>query len=311
MNWIDLHADTPLRLYRNHGSLEKNNFHLDLVRSTPFAHFLQCAALYCPADITDAEGFSFVLSMLDYFEGEIGKCRGAALIRSAADFRTAWKTGKRAFLLTVEDARILNGRQERIALLHSRGVRIITPLWRGVSCIGGAHDTSVGLTDFGKCAVETMAALRILPDVSHASQQSFFDIREITKTAGLPLIATHSCAAALCPHTRNLTDAQIREIAESGGVVGLNLYPPFLSRQGDADFSDIFRHLRHLYLVGGKELPALGTDFDGVGALPRGICGMEDMPRVYTEMKKHGFSEDEADRFFSGNAERIIKAVLL
>lgn len=310
MNWIDLHADTPLRLYRNHGSLEKNNFHLDVMRSTPFARFLQCAALYCPAGVTDAKGFSFVLSMSDYFEGEIGKCREATLIRSAADFRAAWEAGKRAFLLTLEDARILDGKTERIALLHSRGVRIITPLWRGVSCIGGAHDTAVGLTDFGKRAVATMAALRILPDVSHASQQSFSDIREITKAAGLPLIATHSCAATLCPHTRNLTDAQIREIAESGGVVGLNLYPPFLRRRGDADFSDIFRHLRHLYLVGGKDLPALGTDFDGVGTLPRDVCGIEDMPRIYTEMKKQGFSEDETDRFFSGNAKRIIKAIL-
>lgn len=310
MNWIDLHADTPLRLYRNHGSLEKNNFHLDVMRSTPFARFLQCAALYCPAGVTDAKGFSFVLSMSDYFEGEIGKCREATLIRSAADFKAAWEAGKRAFLLTLEDARILDGKTERIALLHSRGVRIITPLWRGVSCIGGAHDTAAGLTDFGKRAVEMMVSLRILPDVSHASPQSFSDIREIAKASGLPLIATHSCAAALCPHTRNLTDAQIREIAESGGVVGLNLYPPFLRRRGDADFSDIFRHLRHLYLAGGKELPALGTDFDGVDSLPRGVCGMEDMPRFYTEMKKQGFSEDEADRFFSGNAKRIIKAIL-
>ena len=121
MNWIDLHADTPLRLYRNHGSLEKNNFHLDVMRSTPFARFLQCAALYCPADVTDAKGFSFVLSMSDYFEGEIGKCREATLIRSAADFRAAWEAGKRAFLLTLEDARILDGKTERIALLYSRG----------------------------------------------------------------------------------------------------------------------------------------------------------------------------------------------
>lgn len=311
MDWIDLHCDTPLRLYRNKGSLLSNCFHLDLNRTATFEHFLQCAALYCPADISDSAGFSFVLSVLDYFEAEIKRnAPKAMLVRSGTEFSVAWQAKKRAFLLAVEDARILDGKAERISLLYSHGVRIITPLWKGVSPLGGAHDTAVGLTDFGKSAVETMAALQILPDVSHTSEKSFSDIREITKAAGLPLIATHSCAAALCPHTRNLSDAQIRQIAESGGVVGLNLYPPFLCQRDGADFSDIFRHLRHLYLVGGKELPALGTDFDGVEALPHGICGIEDMTRIYTEMKKQGFSEDEADRFFSGNAERIIKTIL-
>lgn len=310
MNWIDLHCDTPLRLYKSREKLSRNTLHLDTRRTAPFGRFLQCAALFCPADVPDEKGFSFILSAADYFEAQIKETPAATLVRTRAELYTAWNTGKRAFLFTVEDARILNRNIDRISLLYSRGVRIITPLWRGVSAIGGAHDTDVGLSAFGKDAVETMVASRILPDVSHASEKSFLDIHEITTAAGLPLIATHSCAAALCPHTRNLTDTQIRKIAEGSGVVGLNFYPPFLKESGKAELDDIFSHLRHLFRIGGKELPALGTDFDGINTLPRGICGIEDMERVYTEIKRHGFTESEADCFFSGNAERILKAIL-
>lgn len=309
MNWIDLHCDTPLRLYQSRGSLIKNTFHLDLERTAPFERFLQCAALFCPENLSDADGFSFVLSVADYFQAQVKATQEAALVSSRAELDAAWKAGKRAFLLTVEDARILDRKADRISLLYSRGVRIITPLWRGVSALGGAHDTATGLTAFGKEAVEAMAALRILPDVSHASAKAFSEIGEIAKAAQLPLLATHSCAFALCPHTRNLTDGQIREIAESGGVVGLNLYPLFLQKNGEAGLDDVFSHLRHLFSVGGEDLPALGTDFDGVDALPHGICGIEDMERIYSEMKKHGFSVKEADRFFTGNAERIIRTI--
>lgn len=310
MDRIDLHCDTPLRLYQSRGSLISNNLHIDLERAAPFSRFLQCAALFCPAGIPDADGFSFVLSMAEYFKAEIRAAGNAVTVDTKKELEAAWKAGKRAFLLTVEDARILDGKIERIPLLRALGVRIVTPLWRGVSAIGGAHDTDVGLSPFGAKAMEEMATLRILPDVSHACEKSFRGIREITKAKGLPLVATHSCAAALCPHTRNLSDAQIREIAESGGVVGLNFYPPFLCKNGRADIGDLLAHLRHLFRVGGRDLPALGADFDGVDALPVGIGGIEDIERLCSEMKHCGFSEDDADRFSFQNAARVLRSVL-
>lgn len=310
MNWIDLHCDTPLLLYRRKGSLRKNTLHIDLERSGRFTEFLQCAALYCPSDISDETGFSYISEMAAYFISEIEKNKDSAvLVRNATDWEAAKQKHLRGFLLTVEDGRILNRDLARLDTLRALGVRILTPLWRGVSSLGGAHDTDVGLSDFGKDSVYKMLSIGILPDVSHASVPSFRDIARLAKDAGKPLLATHSCANALCPHTRNLTDAQIREIAESGGVIGVNLYPPFLTA-GDAGESDVFRHIRHLLRVGGMECVALGTDFDGVDALPRDISSLADMPDFAQRMLKNGFSKEETEHVFYRNAGRMMKLIL-
>lgn len=310
MNWIDLHCDTPLLLYRQKQPLQHNSLHIDLEKSQRFSRFLQCAALYCPSKISDEDGFSYISEMASYFIAEIQKNKNdAMLIRTVGEWEAAKKKHLRGFLLTVEDGRILNRDLSCLDMLRSFGVRIFTPLWRGVSLLGGAHNTAVGLSDFGKDAVCKMLSVGILPDVSHASLPSFNDIAVLVKQAGKPLIATHSCAYALCPHTRNLRDAQIREIAESGGVIGVNLYPPFLS-DGEATKSDVFRHIRYFLRIGGMECVSLGTDFDGVDALPCGISSLADMADFPDQMLKNGFSYEEVEHVFYRNAERIIKSIL-
>lgn len=310
MNWIDLHCDTPLRLYRKRQALRQNTLHIDLEKAKGFSQFLQCAALFCPAEMTDEDGFAYILEMADYFLSEIRKNSDCArLIQTADDLKTAKAEASRAFILTVEDGRILNGKLSRLDVLWALGVRILTPLWRGTSILGGAHDTDLGLSDFGKMAVEKMLSIGMLPDVSHASIPSFWDIAEQAHRAGKPLLATHSCAYALCPHTRNLTDAQIRAISESGGVIGVNLYPPFLTA-GKATVDDVLRCIRYFLKVGGMDCVSFGTDLDGVDALPVGIRSLADMSELPERMYSSGFSADEVEHVFYRNAERILDLVL-
>lgn len=310
MNWIDLHCDTPLLLYRKGQSLRQNALHIDLEKAGGFSQFLQCAALYCPADMTDEAGFAYILEMAAHFLSEIEKNSDCAmLVKTADDLEEATAKALRAFVLTVEDGRILNGELSRLDTLWALGVRILTPLWRGVSILGGAHDTNIGLSDFGKTAIEKMLSLGILPDVSHASLPSFWDIAERVLGAGKPLLATHSCAYALCPHTRNLTDAQIRAIADSGGVIGVNLYPPFLTAN-KATVDDVFRNIRYLLAVGGIECVSLGTDFDGVDTLPCGISSLADMTELPEQMYSYGFSPEEVEHVFYKNAARMMKLIL-
>ncbi len=136
-------------------------------------------------------------------------------------------------ILTIEDARILgsdeNTAVERLQCVYVHGVRLLTPVWCGESVLGGAHDTDAGLSALGAAIVRNAAKMGILIDVSHASTETTEAIISILNELSFPVVATHSNAFSLCSHTRNLRDAYFDAIVASGGIVGMNLYSPFLS----------------------------------------------------------------------------------
>jgi membrane dipeptidase len=186
------------------------------------------------------------------------------------------------------------------------GVRFATLLWRDESIIGGAWNTDVGLTPFGKEALDRFLALGIVPDVSHASIASFWDIATQCKASKKPFIATHSNAFAATRHKRNLLDEQIRAVAASGGVIGVNFNPPFLTCKSYATLDDVIAHVLHLTSVGGEGAIVLGTDLDGIDALPKTISNASDLVLLADTMKKSGFAERQIDRLFFENGHRFL-----
>lgn len=193
------------------------------------------------------------------------------------------------------------------------GVRIIALTWNFSNHIASGaleKDETRGLTAFGKEVVKEMNKLGILIDVSHLNDKSFYDIAEYTDR---PIIASHSNSRSVCrskvvcPVERNLTDDQFRIIKQSGGCVGINFCPDFLNESGRADVGDIVRHIDHFMSLGGEDNIGIGADFDGVDALPDGINGVEDMYKVFDELSKRGYTDEQIEKISHKNFERIIK----
>ena len=142
----------------------------------------------------------------------------------------------------------------------------------------------------------------ILIDVSHLSEKSFWDLIRITRQ---PILASHSNCRSLCDHSRNLTDDQLRAIAETGGTVGLNLYPPFLGER--ADFDCLRRHLEHMLRLCGEHHVALGGDLDGCDSLPVGMTGIDDYSLLVSALVKLGFSEQSVQNILYDNLMKVVR----
>ena len=180
--------------------------------------------------------------------------------------------------------------------------------WNYPNCIGYPNfrweHKDKGLTAFGEEVVAEMNRLGMIIDVSHLSDQGFYDVAELS---GKPFIASHSNARAVTNHWRNLTDDMLRKLAEKGGVAGLNLEPEFLGEVGSVEA--MTRHVIHMINAAGIEAVAIGTDFDGCSLLTA-IKDAGDMHKLWDELSKAGLSGRDMDKIMHKNVERVIRDVM-
>ena len=155
-------------------------------------------------------------------------------------------------------------------------------------------------------AVDRMIDLGIVPDVSHGSDKLLSDVAAICKRKGASFAASHSGAAEVFPHARNLTDGGIRLIAESGGVVGLDFCAAFLSRDEspEGQRAALLAHAEHIIRAGGESVLAIGSDFDGIPENPY-LKNPADLPKFFGDLKKK-FGERIAEKILFGNAKRLL-----
>ena len=223
-------------------------------------------------------------------------------------------------LLTVEEGGVCKGSLNNLRALYAAGVRMMTLTWNFDNELGhpnkpdrehyydfkGRSDN--GLTDRGRVFVDAMQNMGMIVDVSHLSDQGFYDVAELVKG---PFVASHSNARSVIGCSRNLTDEMIRVLAEHGGVTGLNFCPSFLDDSGTPKetVDRIVRTAEHLRSVGGIEVIGIGTDFDGIGGdLELGDASKMDM--LLDGLKKAGFSVDEIEKIFYKNVLRVYDEVL-
>lgn len=219
--------------------------------------------------------------------------------RSAADVRLARADGAIAAILHLEGAEAISADLEELHLFHAAGLRSLGPVWSRPNIFGhgvpfifpASPDTGPGLTDAGKRLVVECDALGILVDLAHLNEQGFWDVAKISAR---PLISTHSAAHAVTAATRNLTDTQLRAMAERGGLVGLNFGCGFLRpdgiKNGDTGPEVLIRHLDHLLTILGEGGVALGSDFDGT-MVPDFMGDASGVPRLTEAMEKAGYGE--------------------
>ena len=308
MKMFDLHCDTALELYRHGYSLADAPCAVSLAKAAGYDRYVQLMAVFTDTRLDDEGGWQQFSAVRENLLKEC-ETHAVPLCRSGAELGDTLRftEQKNAFLLTVEDARILAGKIERLEELHRAGVSVITPLWGGLTCIGGSHNTDEGLTDFGKAVVSGCFDLGIAVDISHASVKSANDIFDIAEAKNGRVLASHSNAHALCRHSRNLTDTQLQRLAALNGVVGVNLYVRFLSETDECGLDDVVRHIEYLAEAAGEDHVALGADWDGAD-VPAELADISCMTKLIPALAEKGYSDTFLDKLFFGNALRFITA---
>lgn len=211
--------------------------------------------------------------LLTLIDERIAECAGHAAIATTPD--ELWRNkfmGVKSVVKGIENGYAIGLDIDNVDRFSSRGVAYMTLCHNGDNDICDSHkgnNEHNGLSELGKRVVERMNRVGMMVDLSHASQKSFWDALECSSK---PIICSHSSSRALCDHTRNLTDEQMRALAASGGVAQICLYSGFLKKDGGATVDDAVRHIMHAVDVMGVEHVGIGSDFDGGGGLP----GLED-----------------------------------
>ena len=229
------------------------------------------------------------------------------LARSADEIRAARASGRIALFLGVEGSYAIDddvgAGVERLA---AAGVRFVGPLWERDSACGTSCRTpaprDAGLTARGHELVAACNERGILLDVAHASKKTFWDMMKASRT---PLFSSHSGAAGVKDHPRNLDDDQIRALAERGGIVGVIFVAAYLGG-AFCSLERVADHIEHVVSVGGPDCVALGSDFDGFMPLPRGLRDAADLPRLTELLWRRGWRQPELDKLLGGNALRYL-----
>ena len=317
MRLIDLHCDSFFLMLREKGvSLQKNDLCIDIEKMKMagtmaqfFASFIHMSQF--KGDNAVEEAYQHALEMIAYGKAQLARCTDSiAIAHDYSELVRNREYGKMSAILTIEEGGIINDKMEHLEELYRQGIRLITLTWNYENCIGfpNSRDTELmkrGLKPFGIEVVRRMNELGMMIDVSHLSDGGFWDV--VTYSTK-PFVASHSNARELCNHPRNLTDEMIKALAEKGGVAGVNFYPHFLRDNGKASVMDIASHLWHMYQIGGEDVVAIGTDFDGFDDGELDITHIGEMTLVYEAMKERGFKERQMDKILNGNILRVLQA---
>jgi membrane dipeptidase len=243
------------------------------------------------------------------FRIERASAGAVRVCRSVSEIRGANAAGALAMVLHLEGAEAIGPDFDELETLVAAGVRSIGPVWSRPTIFGhgvpfrfpSTPDIGEGLTDRGRALVAACNDLGVVVDLSHLNEKGFWDVARISAA---PLVATHSNAHAICPVSRNLTDAQLDAIAERGGLVGLNFATFFLREDGrrnsDTPLDTMVRHLDHLLGKLGEGGVALGSDFDGA-LVPAAIADVAGLPNLVDAMGAAGYGGDLIDRICYGN----------
>ena len=305
---FDLHCDTAYALLgedRNSaGSLRKNQYHIDLERAKSLPGYAQCFACFTSPLIEGISPTVLFERELATIQREIYENRNQiSLAYSASQVEDNRKKGKMSAILTLEGPAGIGYDPELLQDLHLIGFRMTTLTWNEQNLLAGSHLTGGGLTHQGREYVREAQRLGMLVDVSHISDDAFWNIMDITDA---PIIASHSNSRSFCGHSRNLTDDMFKAICQTGGVAGFNQYADFVGENPTLD--TVCDHILHLLEMDSEcRHLALGGDLDGCGRLPDGFDGIQSYPTLAERLKTRGLTDEMVYNLFWNNAWRVMK----
>ena len=218
------------------------------------------------------------------------------------------RAGKHTIMLGIENGQAIEDNLDNIDHFAQRGIVYITLCHNGDNQIcdsARGNHTWGGVTPFGKQVIERMNRLGIMVDLSHGGEKSFYDALELSTK---PIVCSHSSCRALCDHPRNLTDEQMRQLAQKGGVMQVTAYHGFLSLNNDASIATFMQHLNHAVEVMGIDHVGIGTDFDGDGGVP-GLADSSDLMNLTRHLLMQGYTTPDIEKLWGGNWLRVMKEV--
>ena len=311
---VDGHVDTPTLMvdegyaFGKRHAPEPGRAHVDLPRMAEGGLDAAFFSLYVSRTFGEGpEATDRALLQADEVERQVAAVDGAELARTAADVRRIARAGRRAVLLGLEGGHALQASPEVLRTLAARGVRYVTLTHTNTNAWADASTDTArwgGLNETGRGLVREMNRLGVLVDLSHVSDEAFYDALKATSA---PVVLSHSSARALRDHPRNVSDDMLRAVAQNDGVVLVNFYPEYVG-SGPVTTEDVLDHIEHIARVAGVDHVGLGSDFDGVPTLPAGLEDVTRLPHVTYGLLKRGFSEEDVRKVLGENALRVLEA---
>ena len=308
---FDFHCDTSLALLgkslRECGSLLKNDGHVDLERAKRLPGFAQCFGCYT----STVGGEAKRISPTELFEREMVSIlreveSNQDLIRlcyNGNQIEDNQSKGLMSAVLTIEGPAGFGFDPGLLEDLYNVGFRVTTLCWNESNPLTGSHKTGGGLTEQGKAYVREAQRLGMIVDVSHISDEAFWQIMDITTA---PVVASHSNSRAVHMHSRNLTDEMFLAICKTNGAAGLNMFTEFVG--GSEDLDALRSHAEHYLMLDpdGTHI-MLGGDLDGCDTLIAGFEGVQSYPLFARNLLDHGIDSRTVRNIFWNNAVGVMK----
>lgn len=304
---VDGHCDTIQVALDRNVDLEEESLSFNLNQAREKTPLLQMTAAFINPSYK--KSFQRACNIINHFEEQLKKYPKELLqVKTKEDISKVEQEKKIGCILTIENGRAIEDKLENIEYFYNKGVKLMSITWNEDNLLGCGAQTKQdnGLTEFGKKYIQRLNQKKIIVDVSHSSEKTFWDTMKINERT---TVATHSCCYSLCQHPRNLKDEQIKHIAKSDGIVGVCYCTNFLSETGIAGTKEIAKHIAYIANLVGVDYVGLGSDFDGLEEeeIPIDLKNIGQIDNLIQELRRVGFYEVEIEKIMGKNWIRIIE----
>lgn len=287
MRFFDLHCDTITKFSLSTQSLYNGDGEVTLKKADCFEEYKQCFAVFINDDLRGKDAWEYFLRNVNYYNKELSE--NESILLNITPF------------LSIEGGAVIGGDLSRIEKISKLGVKLFTLTWNGENELGYGVLNNLGLKPLGIDAVKSLNSHNITIDVSHLSDKGFYDV---AKFSSKPFIASHSNSRVICNNKRNITDEQFAIIKERQGLVGINFHIPFVTKNDDY-ITSLLKHIYHFLSLGGEDVIAIGSDFDGCETHEK-LNSLDKIPWLYAVCVEE-FGERISKKIFYNNANQFFK----
>ncbi len=314
---VDTHCDTPLWFRRsnfNMGKRDTNQINIPKMKEGYLdAIFFAAFISQGNRDVESSEkAVSAVTNLINGIYKQVNmNTEVCGISRTAKEAQLLKEDGKKAIFIGIENGYGIGKDLKNLSLFKSMGVTYMTLCHTKNNDICDTSNRKIekewgGLSPFGSQVVKEMNRLGILIDISHASDSTFWDVIHTSKQ---PVVATHSATRTLCNHDRNLSDLQLKALADKGGVIQVCPFASYINVSKDkATFNQYIDHIEHAIKIAGIDHVGIGSDFDGGAGIAR-INGANDMINITIALLQRGYNEDDIEKIWGKNFFRVLDQV--
>ena len=303
MTILDAHCDAPSQMLRQRDyTIDNPGVQVDFPKMVKGGVDASFFALYIPAELDEAKAREHAFAMLEAMDAQVARASDVvAYARNASEVAANKAKGLVSILIGLENASPIGHDIGVLEELAARGVRYVTLTHSADnqicdSCTGKGRWG--GLSPFGREFVRELNRLNVLVDVAHCADST---VREVLEVSEKPVVYTHGCCRALHSHPRNLPDELLKGIAQRGGVVGMSIYPDFLSDSGSPGVGKVVDHIEHAIDVCGIDHVGLGTDYDGIDYTAQGLEDISKFRLILDVLHGRGYTQAEVSKVAGEN----------